>query len=47
VSRGLASAAQGHARGTAELGADLDLKIPAEAEKGNYRTTLTITALSS
>ncbi|WP_127502533.1 fibronectin type III domain-containing protein [Actinoplanes solisilvae] len=47
VSRGLASAAQGHARGTAKLGADLDLKIPAEAEKGNYRTTLTITALSS
>lgn len=47
VSRGLGSAKQGHARGTAKLGADLDLKIPDSVEKGGYRATLTITALSS
>ncbi|MBQ1044193.1 MULTISPECIES: purple acid phosphatase family protein [unclassified Micromonospora] len=47
VSRGLGSAAQGHPRGTAKLGADLDLKIPDSADKGSYRATLTITALSS
>ncbi|GIM91458.1 purple acid phosphatase family protein [Paractinoplanes toevensis] len=47
VSRGLGSADQGHARGTAKLGADLDLKIPGSVDKGNYRATLTITALSS
>jgi len=47
VSRGLGWADQGHARGTASLGADLDLKIPGSVAKGNYRTTLTITAISS
>ncbi|MEU4098978.1 metallophosphoesterase, partial [Streptomyces sp. NPDC026673] len=47
VSRGLGSAAQGHPRGSAKLGADLDLKIPDSVEKGGYRATLTITALSS
>jgi len=47
VSRGLAWADQGHARGTAKLGADLDLKIPGSVDKGSYRATLTITALSS
>ncbi|MFI5889073.1 fibronectin type III domain-containing protein [Actinoplanes sp. NPDC051513] len=47
VSRGLAWADQGHARGTAKLGADLDLKIPGDVDKGSYRATLTITALSS
>ncbi|MFD3521327.1 fibronectin type III domain-containing protein [Streptomyces sp. NPDC058653] len=47
VSRGLGSAEQGHARGTAKLGADLGLKIPDSVEKGGYRATLTITALSS
>ncbi|MFI1438704.1 fibronectin type III domain-containing protein [Streptomyces fructofermentans] len=47
VSRGLGSADQGHARGSARLGADLDLKIPDSVEKGAYRATLTITALSS
>ncbi len=47
VSRGLASAEQGHARGSAKLGADLDLKIPGTVDKGSYRGTLTITALSS
>ncbi|AYG05113.1 purple acid phosphatase family protein [Gryllotalpicola protaetiae] len=46
VSRGLGSAAQGHARGTAKLGADLDLKVPTSVSKGSYRGTLTITALS-
>jgi hypothetical protein len=47
VSRGLASAGQGHARGSAKVGADLDLKIPGTVDKGSYRGTLTITALSS
>ncbi|MEV8515485.1 fibronectin type III domain-containing protein [Dactylosporangium sp. NPDC051484] len=47
VSRGLGWADQGHPRGNAQLGAELDLKIPASVEKGNYRATLTITALSS
>ncbi|WP_329131242.1 metallophosphoesterase family protein [Streptomyces sp. NBC_01476] len=47
VSRGLGSADQGHPRGTAKLGADLDLKIPDSVEKGGYSATLTITALSS
>ncbi|MFB7337552.1 fibronectin type III domain-containing protein [Streptomyces adustus] len=47
VSRGIGSAVQGHARGTAKLGADLDLKIPDTVAKGGYRSTLTITALSS
>ncbi|MFF4557651.1 fibronectin type III domain-containing protein [Streptomyces sp. NPDC001422] len=47
VSRGLGSADQGHSRGKAKLGADLDLKIPDSVEKGGYRATLTITALSS
>ncbi|MFB7493113.1 fibronectin type III domain-containing protein [Streptomyces sp. NPDC056161] len=47
ISRGIGSADQGHARGTAKLGADLDLKIPDTVTKGGYRSTLTITALSS
>jgi hypothetical protein len=47
VSRGLGWAGQGHPKGKAELGADLDLKIPGSADKGSYRATLTITALSS
>ncbi|WP_326624699.1 MULTISPECIES: metallophosphoesterase family protein [unclassified Streptomyces] len=47
VSRGLAHADQGHARGGAKLGADLGLKIPDSVTKGGYRATLTITALSS
>ncbi|MEV4618819.1 metallophosphoesterase family protein [Asanoa sp. NPDC049573] len=47
VSRGLGWAQQGHDKGTAKLGADLDLKIPGNVQKGDYRTTLTITALSS
>ncbi len=46
-SRGLGSAAQGHDKGTAKLGADLDLKLPDTVDKGSYRATLTITALSS
>ena len=47
VSRGLGSADQGHAKGTAKLGADLSLKFPSTTDKGSYRATLTITALSS
>jgi hypothetical protein len=42
----LGSAADGHARGSAKLGAGLDLKIPVEASNGTYRATLTLTALS-
>ncbi|MFF1877157.1 fibronectin type III domain-containing protein [Leifsonia sp. NPDC058230] len=47
VARELGSAYQGHPRGTAKLGADLDLKIPNTVDKGSYRGTLTITALSN
>jgi hypothetical protein len=47
VSRTLGSASEGHDQGTAKLGADLDLKIPGGVEKGSYRSTLTVTALSS
>ncbi|MEV4631373.1 metallophosphoesterase family protein [Micromonospora sp. NPDC049523] len=47
VSRGLGSAEQGHPRGSAKLGADLGLKFPDSIDKGSYRATLTITALSS
>lgn len=48
ISRVLGSAAQGHERGDAVLGADLDLKIPdLSVGEGSYRATLTITALSS
>ncbi|NJC15713.1 hypothetical protein F4558_005539 [Micromonospora profundi] len=47
VSSGLGAAGQGHPRGGAKLGADLDLKIPDSVVKGSYRATLTITALSS
>jgi len=43
----LGSAVQGHPRGTAQLRADLDLKFPTEVDKGSYRTTMTITALSN
>lgn len=42
----LGSAASGHALGTARLGADLLLKLPAETPEGTYRATLTLTALS-
>ncbi|GIH25219.1 hypothetical protein Aph01nite_35290 [Acrocarpospora phusangensis] len=47
VSRGLGWADQGHAKGVAKLGAELSLKIPGSVDKGGYRATLTITALSS
>ncbi len=46
VSRSLGSAVQGHERGTATLGADLDLKFPNAIDKGSYRATLTITGLA-
>jgi hypothetical protein len=46
VSRTLGSATAGHALGSAELGADLNLKFPTTIAKGNYRSTLTITAVS-
>jgi hypothetical protein len=46
VSRTLGSAPVGHSLGEAELGADLNLKFPTSIDKGNYRSTLTITAVS-
>jgi len=46
VSRTLGSAVEGHATGTTKLGADLNLKFPTNVEKGNYRATLTLTAVS-
>lgn len=42
----LAAAPAGHDGGTAALGADLDLRLPAGTEEGSYTATLTITALS-
>ena len=47
VSRVLGTGSQGHPRGTAQLGAELTLKIPGTVDKGSYRATLTITALGS
>lgn len=45
-SRTLGAASAGHSLGSAELGADLALKLPTSVAKGNYRATLTITAVS-
>ncbi|PJJ65270.1 fibronectin type III domain-containing protein [Compostimonas suwonensis] len=42
----LGSAATGHARGSAKLGAGLELDIPVEVTDGTYQATLTLTALS-
>ncbi len=42
----LASADDGHDIGTAQVGAGLDLRLPAETDAGTYTATLTITALS-
>ncbi|MEU4152810.1 hypothetical protein [Streptomyces sp. NPDC026659] len=42
----LGSADAGHAKGTATLGAALDLRLPTTTESGTYTTTLTLTALS-
>ena len=46
TSSSLGSAPTGHATGTGTLGADLDLKVPAETAAGTYTATLTLTALS-
>ncbi|WP_229733156.1 FN3 domain-containing metallophosphoesterase family protein [Conyzicola nivalis] len=46
VSSTLGSAATGHARGSAKLGAGLDLQIPMDATDGTYKATVTLTALS-
>ena len=46
VSSTLGHAPSGHERGSAKLGAALDLRIPIDATDGTYRATLTITALS-
>lgn len=42
----LAAAPAGHVAGTAIVGADLDLRLPADTPAGTYAATLTITALS-
>jgi hypothetical protein len=42
----LGSAAVAHPRGTAKLGADLELKLPVDVTDGTYKATLTLTALS-
>lgn len=42
----LANATGGHAGGTASVGADLDLRLPADTPAGEYAATLTVTALS-
>ena len=46
VARLLGDAAAGHDRGSARLGADLDLKIPVDVTNGTYKAMLTLTALS-
>ncbi|MCC2031142.1 adenylyl cyclase [Microbacterium allomyrinae] len=46
VSSTLGHAPSGHDRGSAKLGAQLDLRIPIDVTDGTYRATLTITALS-
>jgi len=45
VSRVLASGPDGHATGSARLGADLDLRVPAETDAGTYSALLTLTAI--
>lgn len=42
----LGRADAGHAKGSALLGADLELKVPVDAIDGTYEATLTLTALS-
>ncbi|MDR7325289.1 hypothetical protein [Catenuloplanes niger] len=42
----LADAAGGHGRGTASVGAGLDLRLPLTTPPGSYTATLTVTALS-
>ncbi|WP_432842103.1 hypothetical protein [Dactylosporangium sp. CA-092794] len=42
----LASAADGHDPGSATVGADLDLQVPAATPAGTYTAVLTLTALS-
>ena len=46
MSATLGSAGAGHAKGSAKLGAALDLNIPIDVTDGTYQATLTLTALS-
>jgi hypothetical protein len=46
VASTLGNAAAGHAKGSAKLGAGLDLSIPVDVTDGTYQATLTLTALS-
>lgn len=45
VARALARAESGHTRGSAVIGAELDLKLPISVNEGTYNATLTLTAL--
>jgi len=42
----LGSATDGHEKGSALLGADLDLQVPVSVGDGTYRATLVLTGLS-
>jgi len=46
VSQNLGNAETGHPTGSAQLGADLDLKLPIDVTDGTYQATLTLTALA-
>jgi len=46
VARTLASAAEGHERGSSLVSADLELKLPLDTPRGTYTATITLTALS-
>ncbi|KAA9107987.1 hypothetical protein [Microbacterium rhizomatis] len=46
VTRTLASAPAGHARGASVATADLELKLPLDTPQGTYTATVTVTALS-
>jgi hypothetical protein len=46
VARTLASADEGHERGSSLVGADLELKLPLDTPRGTYTATITLTALS-
>ncbi len=46
VARTLASAAEGHARGSSVAGAELELDLPLDTPRGTYTATVTLTALS-
>ncbi|MFG6444988.1 hypothetical protein ACFXQA_06900 [Microbacterium sp. P07] len=46
VARTLATADEGHERGSSLVSADLELKLPLDTPRGTYTATITLTALS-